>query len=260
MEFFEKLKKFMGFPGVQESPEFDNKDRYWGPPPSSHDESESPIQGGFSRNFNIFTDPLEMHKYFEQQMSEMLRNFGFNEFSDSFNHQFSFPQIEEIPHEDEAELPSGDLRGQFLKPGFEGPQMRNEEKKDQDIDGKLDIKDWGSIFKGENSVTPYHKEVVPRTHFFGQSVTSKTIRNPDGSIETHHTVRDNQGNEETTITRKIGDKEHSITKRRDKDGKEEIIENFVNLDEKDVKEFFPKQDRLPEPHRQIWPFFDRFFK
>jgi hypothetical protein len=47
---------------------------------------------------------------------------------------------------------------------------------------RLDIKDWGSIFKGENSVTPYHKEVVPRTHFFGQSVTSKTIRNPDGVI------------------------------------------------------------------------------
>jgi hypothetical protein len=58
MEFFEKLKKFMGFPARQESPEFDNKDRYmlhliisqffvisrikifryWGPPPSSHDE------------------------------------------------------------------------------------------------------------------------------------------------------------------------------------------------------------------------------
>lgn len=72
-------------------------------------------------------------------------------------------------------------------------------------------------------------------------------------------MRDSQGNEETTIRRKVDDKEYTITKRRDKDGKEETIENLVNLDEKEVDKFFPKQD-MPQLHQQPWPFFDRFFK
>lgn len=80
-------------------------------------------------------------------------------------------------------------------------------------------------------------------------------------METHRTVRDNEGNEETTITRKIGDKEHTVTKRRDKNGKEEIIENLVNLDEKDLDSFLHK--KLPEfqpPDVHKPSIFDKFFK
>ncbi|RZC41250.1 HCLS1-associated protein X-1 [Asbolus verrucosus] len=279
MDFYERLKRFMGFHQPQDfndqsrnlprSPQNDDRDRYFRycyisilPRVKCAIFSfETPFHKGPNRNFNVFTDPLEIHKYFEQQMSDMLRSFGFGEFGDGFSHHFEFPQIEEIPQE-EYETQSGDLRDQFLKPGFEDAATNGiEEKKDGDVDGKLDIRDWGSVFKGENSVTPYQRQTAPKSYFFGQSVTSKTIKNPDGSVETHHTVRDNQGNEETTITRKMADKEYSVTKRRDKDGKEETIENFVNMDDKEVDTFFPKQpQRVPELDQRSWPFFDRFFK
>lgn len=75
-------------------------------------------------------------------------------------------------------------------------------------------------------------------------------------METQRTVRDHEGNEETTITRKQGDKEYSIVKKRDKDGKEETIENLVNLDEKEVDRFLPK----PNVDEGSWSIFDRFFK
>lgn len=45
-----------------------------------------------------------------------------------------------------------------------------------EIGFRLDIKDWGSVFKGESS----QPQMVPKTRFFGQSVTSKTVRNADG--------------------------------------------------------------------------------
>ncbi|XP_044268256.1 uncharacterized protein LOC123013647 isoform X2 [Tribolium madens] len=251
MEFYDKIKRFLGLSTRQESPQFDERDRPWPEPPHIDDGFETPFQ-----SFSMFADPFEMHKYFEQQMSEMLRNFGFHEFGDGFSHNFDLPQlqIEGIP-EDESVPKSGNLRDQFLKPGFEKPKRRIEDKKDEDIDGRLDIKDWGSVFKGESSQRP----VVGKTHFFGQSVTSKTVRNADGSIETHRTVRDNEGNEETTITRISGDKEYSITKRKDKEGKEEIIENLVNLDESEKDKFFPQQRKPPELDNKPWPFFDRFF-
>lgn len=58
-------------------------------------------------------------------------------------------------------------------------------------------------------------------------------------METHTTVRDNEGNEQVTIRKVIGDKEVSITKKRNKNGQEEIIENLVNVDENEKNKFLP---------------------
>lgn len=71
-------------------------------------------------------------------MSEMLRNFGFQEFGDGFSHTFDEPQleIEEIPSEETPS--SGNLREHFLKPGFEKPKTGVQDKRDQDIDGRSD--------------------------------------------------------------------------------------------------------------------------
>ena len=33
-------------------------------------------RGGRRGGFTVFTDPLEIHRFFEQQMDDMLRNFG----------------------------------------------------------------------------------------------------------------------------------------------------------------------------------------
>ena len=45
---------------------------------------------------------------------------------------------------------------------------------------RLDMRDWGSVFRGERAMTPYERPERPKTQFFGQSVTTKTVRNPDG--------------------------------------------------------------------------------
>lgn len=60
----------------------------------------------------------------------------------------------------------------------------------------------------------------------------------------HKIVRDNTGNEERTITRKRGDQEHTVVIRRDKDGREEKTENFVNIDENNLNKFW-RNDNLP---------------
>lgn len=60
----------------------------------------------------------------------------------------------------------------------------------------------------------------------------------------HKIVRDNAGNEERTITRKRGDQEHTVMIRRDKDGREEKTENFVNIDETNLNTFW-RNDSVP---------------
>jgi hypothetical protein len=73
---------------------------------------------------------------------------------------------------------------------------------------------------------------VPMRNFqFGKSFSSKIIKRHDGSVEEHRTVRDTNGNEETTVTRQIGDKKHTITTKKAKDGSEEQTENIINMDE-----------------------------
>lgn len=90
------------------------------------------------------------------------------------------------------------------------------------------------------------------------------------SVEIHKTTRDSQGNEETTITRQMGDKQYTVTTRRDKSGKEERIEDMVNMDEKDIDGFLgiwnrPKLPPPPSPSHshddpnRYFPF-DKYFK
>lgn len=68
-------------------------------------------------------------------------------------------------------------------------------------------------------------------HSFGSSVSTKFIKRPDGSIEEHHTIRDSDGNEEIKVTRKIGDKIHSVITKKTKDGSEIKTEDLFNMDE-----------------------------
>lgn len=65
------------------------------------------------------------------------------------------------------------------------------------------------------------------------------------------------------ITRQVGDKQYSVTTRKTKDGKEERIEDIVNMDEKDVSHFLNQwqRPRHEPPHddpNRYFPF-DKFF-
>nr|XP_023028952.1 uncharacterized protein LOC111517134 [Leptinotarsa decemlineata] len=174
---------------------------------------------------------------------------------------------------------SPNVRDQFLKSGYEKPTQSNTDKEDKDLDNKILSGDLGSVFGSglEKEITPYDKKTsenfhygtmtpyerqTPQNFFYGKSQTMKTVVNPDGSTETHSNVRDNDGNEEMSVCRRIGDKEYCIVRKRDKSGKEEVTEHFVNMDESE-KDIFSKPSGsnliTEEPSGSRFPF-DKFFK
>lgn len=51
------------------------------------------------------------------------------------------------------------------------------------------------------------------------------------TIEERRVSRDSAGNEETTVTRSLGDQSHTVTTRKNSAGEEEVVQNFANLDE-----------------------------
>lgn len=72
---------------------------------------------------------------------------------------------------------------------------------------------------------------VPNTFSIGRSVRKEIIRRPDGTLEKKQVIRDNEGNEETVISKKIGDKTYVVTTRKDKNGVEIKSEDLFNMDE-----------------------------
>ncbi|KAF2899928.1 hypothetical protein ILUMI_06267 [Ignelater luminosus] len=276
MNFLNRIKSYLGFP-ASDSDHSLNTNK---PIPKNsvreevitrdRDNNNEYVPDNYDRfGFNIFSNPLEVHRYFEHQMNEMMKSFGVfgnHDFffggngepffdDNSFGKDFpQFPAIEDFHKQQDQSQRS--LREQFLKPGYEQPKISKEHKSDQDIDGRFDMGDLDSVLKG----TPSQPQV--KTFMYGQSMSTKTVRKPDGTIETHRTVRDQQGNEETTVTRRQGDKEYSITTRTDKDGQKEIVENLVNMDENDKDAFLKATEPYGVPPKKPppnWFPFDRFF-
>lgn len=87
-------------------------------------------------------------------------------------------------------------------------------------------------------------------------------------IESHQTVRDSEGNEETIVTHKRGDKEYTRITKINKNGEREVKENFVNLDEGDLGKFLGSGSNaitddhamIPEKKSPNWFPFDKYFK
>lgn len=46
-------------------------------------------------------------------------------------------------------------------------------------------------------------------------------------------MRDNRGNEEEVVTKKIGEQGYCVTKKRDSMGREEVKESYNNMDERE---------------------------
>lgn len=73
----------------------------------------------------------------------------------------------------------------------------NDRKEDRDLDSAVSAGGLDQILTPPSGHTPHH----PRTRSFFQSVTVTKVVKPDGTVEERRTVRDGQGNEETTVTR-----------------------------------------------------------
>ncbi|XP_066159201.1 uncharacterized protein [Euwallacea fornicatus] len=236
---------------------------------------QTPSEGSSSgsehagRNFNVFSDPLEIHRYFEEQMDQFFKSFAMSNFG-NFAKIMEHPNLnlDESLNNNQLESYQPDSREQFLKKGymreFEQPIHDLPGKKiDKDVDGKLTAKDINDFFNNSNNSIAasdrrqnssiYHQPTRPIPgSFFYQSVEIKT--RPDGSVETRRT--DSEGNDETTITQKLGDKEYTIIRKRDRDGNVETHEN-INVTETQRSLFDNKTSTEPFSLRS-W--FNRYFK
>lgn len=218
--------------------------------------------------FNVFSNPLEMHRYFESQLNSMLKSFGMTGDGPFFGFNESRPDLFsnflEAPEEPQAPS-NGDLRDQFLKPGYQQPHSRIEDRSDSDVDGKINLTELDSIFSGKTQLRQPHQE-RPKMHSFGRQVVTKSFTNHNGLIQSQQTVKDDAGNEETIVTYKRGDQEYTKIIKVDKNGQQEIKENFVNISEGDLGKFFGSQNmirdspNIPDRKHPNWFPFNKYFK
>ncbi|KAM6899935.1 HCLS1-associated protein X-1 [Xenentodon cancila] len=98
------------------------------------------------------------------------------------------------------EVPRTPFRG--WTPFSRGPQKTPDEevKEDRDLDSAVSSGGLDQILTPHAGSTPSQ----PRIRSFFQSVTVTKVVKPDGTVEERRTVRDGQGNEETTVTRSGG--------------------------------------------------------
>lgn len=117
------------------------------------------------------------------------------------------PRHDGHPFQESPEFPRSPFHGwtpfsKFNDIWRKGPQKapEDERKEDRDLDSAVSSGGLDQILTPPAGQTPNQ----PRTRSFFQSVTVSKVVKPDGSVEERRTVRDSQGNEETTVTRSGG--------------------------------------------------------
>lgn len=193
-------------------------------------------------NIDSFNWNIEMNM--QREIEEMFKNFPFRFFPDSHDPiEYKAPQSprDEMLKDDKK----GDSKPYFVEPKqpfnspfgtpfgvpfhprvpvpFEG------KKEDTDLDGKLSVDDVTDLLN--------KPPTQPRKSFNSRSYSVVRSHGPDGRVEEKRTSRDQDGNEEVTVTRSFGNQSHSVTIKTDKSGHEEKIENFNNMDEGDLSKF-----------------------
>lgn len=240
------------------------------------DDSDNDFRSaGGSFSFNIYSNPLEIHRYFEQQMNEIIKNFfvtdpfqdgdsffnsGFPQFPGIEDHSpFNFlPQPPDIGESKSPDVDSPkDLREQLLKPEFRKVEKPSD-KVDTSLDGKVNTDDIVRAFDSKDSVVPIwtpndrEKAVVPFKDTFnfssGRSVVSRIVRRPDGSTEREEIVKNSDGSETKTVTRILGNHEYSMTIHKDASGAERSTENYKNIDPEKLEDF----NKAWDAHNSKW--------
>jgi len=283
-DFNEFFKGLFGFPRYPPNQEWRPASDFNNEPDDDQEEHEDhyprarqdfPNRDGFDFHFSVVTDPLEIHKFFEHQMDEMMRSFtqgfgglgsggvpgiggilGLEDHTENPDHFTKKPSFKSDENE------HLDSRSFMLKDDEMAPREPNsseiaprEPKVDTDLDEEdVSIGDLSKLFsnKDQNKLNQFKpfgqspwsqfegKPDEGRSSFFssfGSSTSQQTIRRADGSIETKSTSRDSQGNETTTIRRRIGEEEHIETIKRGSDGTQVKTDQFVNMDDNGLEDF-----------------------
>uniref|UniRef100_A0A1Y9HDL3 Uncharacterized protein n=1 Tax=Anopheles funestus TaxID=62324 RepID=A0A1Y9HDL3_ANOFN len=153
------LKKFMGLDGRKDDDD-DNrkkkttlKDEFRKPIWVEEDDSDDELFDNRKiYGVQIFTNPIEMQKYFEQQMQEMWKS------------------LEE--YDDNAKMFDHDLKQDFLKPGFEEPETGKDVKRqDTDLDGEIYADQLHSLLQ---RISPDLKELMPKKRTNKKEISDTT--------------------------------------------------------------------------------------
>lgn len=131
-------------------------------------------------------------------------------------------------------------------------RVRPQDKKDSDLDGEVpSSSEIAELYKGGGETRrPLKESPSPFSFFSHNSVSIHTVFGADGKMEERRTVRDSDGREETTITRRMGDSSHSVTTFKDDSGQVEKRETFHNVDKDNLSDFehhWQGKKPIPEP-------------
>ncbi|XP_051170031.1 uncharacterized protein LOC127287247 isoform X2 [Leptopilina boulardi] len=256
MVFMDIFRNFLGLkkydnPNVR--PEEPNENKFRKPIWINNDDDDDDEYSSDFRDQNkenvhveIFVDPFDM-SHFESQINNIMKSFFggfpgqaggiFGQFEDNSSSVFALP---EPPRH--SNRTGNNLRDQILQREFESTDnFQNQAKADQDLDGKINkeslLKFWQDPTSQqiESINEPQKKSCVGC--FSGSLSSTRIIKRSDGTIEKHQTFKDNDGNEQTIVRRQIGDKVHELITNRNKAGNETTTENFININENEIKTF-----------------------
>jgi len=234
------------------------------------DDDDSQIR---SFGFDIFSSPLEIHRHFQKDMEEISRLFDM--FGSMFGNDF-FHSHPPISGPDQFQGKQN-LRDSFLKPKYwhdshgsewSSSNATRKGQLDNDLDDRVSAGELDQILKDKPSLEKYEPRAQMRIS--GTQSFSKIVTNSDGTTEYYRTVRDSEGNEETTVTKQIGDQRYSVTTHTDSKGEKQQTECLENIEEGDLdtfKEKWSKRHQSPlypriykEPKPNDLSIFDKFFK
>lgn len=192
--------------------------------------------------FHIFTNPLEMMRYFDAEMDNILKGV-FSGFNNNMLPSFSDENsIKALPFAQQQR--DIDLRDSMLKPDYKIlPEVNLPDepagKCDMDLDGKVTADNFSTAWN-ERDGRRTLQTIIPHQRSVQKSVSKQFFHRNDGTIEQKQVFKDSEGNEETIVTRQIGDKKYTVSTKRDKFGAETKTEEFVNMNESELKDFNQK--------------------
>jgi len=283
-DFGKIFRMFLGFPSERNKARGEDQDQI----PSNYAEENKRDPWEIfvrrppdDRNFSVYTDPIEIHRFFEQEMDNMLRNFGFGKvigggFSFGLDSRDGFPSFDDpnkIREENEVSPRSFMLKedaGQIKKDdevdsnnidldSLFGQKYQNNETKEK-MEPSIRIGD-SSLF-GSGS--------LPNFMTTGSFITEESSSTLNGGYRSSRTVRNSDGSSEVTTTRRIGDQTHQQKICTDKEGNTTTQNQFTNIKEEELDQFESKwkgesnsniQDRQIHPrNRMISPPNDRLYE
>ncbi|XP_002732725.1 HCLS1-associated protein X-1-like [Saccoglossus kowalevskii] len=196
---------------------------FYGDSDEDHDDNDQSIFFGDS-NPDFFSETDDIFRHFEKHFHDMFKNFGFAEFP-----PMNLPSIggPERPKDD-----SGSLRDKMLKPGAERKEYNRksfedrqsplykewkwdwpyrlprshphtDEKRDRDLDSEVSSGNLNDLLPNVKEDKVIEPRIPERRSYF-RSVSVRTVRKPDGTVEERRTVKDEHGNVETTVTKTEG--------------------------------------------------------